>query len=249
MQQSTEENNNKKYQVIKCPHCNKEVTHIDGTPFKCPYCDMPLNQMVSDSKKTKIWKILFIKNTFAIVSAILLALSIILFIQLNDSKNNIISLSNKIDRVTEDYNKLSVDYNSLDRTYSNLKSKHKSLQMDYQKIESEINNYKDQQATIDDLNSKLTELQSQYDSLEADRNNLQAKLDAKKAEQERVAREQEAQRIAQQQANAIGGTVYWVAGGEVYHSTPNCATLKRSSNIQSGTIAQSGKNRACKVCH
>ena len=44
-------------------------------------------------------------------------------------------------------------------------------------------------------------------------------------------------------------TVYWVAGGEVYHSTSNCSTLKRSSNIQSGTIAQSGKSRPCKVCY
>lgn len=48
--------------------------------------------------------------------------------------------------------------------------------------------------------------------------------------------------------NDAGYTVYWVANGKVYHTTPNCTTLKRSSNIHSGSIAESGKSRACKVC-
>ncbi len=43
-------------------------------------------------------------------------------------------------------------------------------------------------------------------------------------------------------------TVYWTESGEVYHSTPNCSALSRSKNIKSGTIAQSGKSRACKLC-
>lgn len=79
-------------------------------------------------------------------------------------------------------------------------------------------------------------------------------------EEARIKAEQEAQRqaalAAQQQAQAssqqqvqTGGTVYWVASGEVYHSTPNCPTLSRSKNIYSGTIAESGKPRPCKVCH
>lgn len=43
--------------------------------------------------------------------------------------------------------------------------------------------------------------------------------------------------------------VYWTAGGEVYHSTSSCSTLKRSKNILSGAISQSGKSRPCKVCY
>lgn len=46
-----------------------------------------------------------------------------------------------------------------------------------------------------------------------------------------------------------GVIVYWVPNGKVYHSTPNCSTLKRSSNIISGSISQSGKGRGCKVCY
>lgn len=45
-----------------------------------------------------------------------------------------------------------------------------------------------------------------------------------------------------------GRTVYWVDNGNVYHSTPDCQTLKRSRNIHSGTISQSGKGKPCKRC-
>lgn len=45
-----------------------------------------------------------------------------------------------------------------------------------------------------------------------------------------------------------GSTVYWVSSGKVYHSSPDCPSLGRSSNIHSGSIAQSGKSRACKIC-
>lgn len=43
-------------------------------------------------------------------------------------------------------------------------------------------------------------------------------------------------------------TVYWVTNGEVYHSTKDCRSLARSTNIKSGTIAESGKSKGCKNC-
>ena len=43
-------------------------------------------------------------------------------------------------------------------------------------------------------------------------------------------------------------TVYWVKSGEVYHISSDCRTLKRSKNIYKGTITESNKPRACKVC-
>lgn len=43
-------------------------------------------------------------------------------------------------------------------------------------------------------------------------------------------------------------TVYWTPNGEVYHYSENCRTLSRSKTIYSGTISESGKDRACKVC-
>lgn len=66
------------------------------------------------------------------------------------------------------------------------------------------------------------------------------------AQQQAQAQAQQQQAQAQQQA---GGTVYWVPNGQVYHSTPDCPSLGRSSTIYSGTIAQSGKSRPCKNCY
>lgn len=45
------------------------------------------------------------------------------------------------------------------------------------------------------------------------------------------------------------GTVYWTPGGSVYHSTRNCATLRRSRTICSGSLSSCPKSRGCKVCH
>ncbi|MDO4475286.1 MAG: fibronectin type III domain-containing protein [Lachnospiraceae bacterium] len=46
-----------------------------------------------------------------------------------------------------------------------------------------------------------------------------------------------------------GGTVYWTPSGSVYHSTAGCPTLSRSRNVCSGSVAQSGRSRGCKVCY
>ena len=44
------------------------------------------------------------------------------------------------------------------------------------------------------------------------------------------------------------GTVYWTPGGSVWHSDPNCGALKRSSEVLSGSVDDSGKSRGCKIC-
>lgn len=236
---------------IKCPNCKKKIMYVNDNNYNCPCCDCSIdkelikindNNTLENPKKHFWTKIHFNKR---ITSAFLICIFIILI--------SIFCCLNKIDIITEEYtenyNSLIGEYNSLVDKYNELHNKNKSLEVRYEELKSEIDNYKDQRATIDDLNAKLEELHNQYSSLETERNNLQAQVDAKKAEQERIAREQAAQQLYQQQASAGYGTVYWVLGGEVYHSTPDCSTLKRSTNIQSGTVAQSGKVRACKVCN
>ena len=54
-------------------------------------------------------------------------------------------------------------------------------------------------------------------------------------------------------SNPQSGTVYWVPGGEVWHTTSDCPSLKRShsSSIMSGSISDAmaaGKKRVCKNC-
>lgn len=43
-------------------------------------------------------------------------------------------------------------------------------------------------------------------------------------------------------------TVYWTPSGAVYHVSRNCPTLSRSRTVLSGSISDSKKSRACKVC-
>lgn len=150
---------------------------------------------------------------------------------------------NQLSDIQTRYETLQVNNANLIEKHNELKASYNKLSSDYKNLEEEIENYKDQIATINDQNEKLKELHSQYDILQSDRDNLQKQLDAKKAEQERIAREQE----AQMQLHSYG-MVYWTTSGECYHSTPNCPTLKRSKNIQSGSIAGSSR-RPCKVCY
>lgn len=42
--------------------------------------------------------------------------------------------------------------------------------------------------------------------------------------------------------------VYWTPSGTVYHISRGCSTLSRSRVVYSGSVSQSGRPRACKVC-
>ncbi len=50
------------------------------------------------------------------------------------------------------------------------------------------------------------------------------------------------------QKQSVPSVVYWIPNGKVYHKSASCPTLDRSTNIKSGSIAQSGKASCCKVC-
>ena len=50
-------------------------------------------------------------------------------------------------------------------------------------------------------------------------------------------------------AAAGNGIVYWVSGGEVYHSNPGCRSLARSRNIMSEPLSNCPKSRPCKNCY
>ena len=77
----------------------------------------------------------------------------------------------------------------------------------------------------------------------------QAQAQAEAQQQAQAAAQAQAQQQQAQAQQQAGGTVYWVPNGQVYHSTPDCPSLGRSSTIYSGTIAQSGKSRPCKNCY
>ena len=239
---------------MECPNCHKEIT-ITSNKFNCPYCNQHINteydnidaiNSVDDATETppknnnvfNLHNRKFARFAVAILSVIILSVS-----------GSFIYEHNKLTNLSDEHESLKSDYDDLEQDNSDLQEDYNTLSVKHDKTVETLENYKDQQVTIDDLNTKLTELQSKYDALEADRASILTQLDAKKAEEERVAQEQEAARQAQEIPNASAGTVYWVSSGSVYHSTPDCPTLKRSSNIHSGSKSDSGKSRACKVCN
>ena len=156
----------------------------------------------------------------------------------------------------QEFSELQGELKSSQKEANALRSSNDSLRDHVAVLNEELSEYKDQQATIDDEKAKLEELHAQYDSLEQERDELVRQLDAKRLAEEQAAREAERQRLEALESSGggyssgsnVGQTVYWVSGGSVYHTTPNCVTLKRSSNIQSGSISESGKGRCCKVC-
>ncbi len=43
-------------------------------------------------------------------------------------------------------------------------------------------------------------------------------------------------------------TVFWTKNGKVYHKYRDCSGIRKSKNVLSGTISDSGKSRLCKRC-
>lgn len=43
-------------------------------------------------------------------------------------------------------------------------------------------------------------------------------------------------------------TVYWTENGDVYHLDRDCQHIRNRTNVESGTVEESGKDRLCKTC-
>lgn len=185
---------------------------------------------------------------FAVLFALLIASTAIGVHSYSEQVESYNALSAKYDSLLDDYDDVFDKAALLQDNNNKLRSRNEQIHNEKADLSRELTLYKDQQATIDAEKAKLEELHSQFDALQNERDELQKQVDAKKLEQERAQREAEQNRI-QSEAQAVQGqTVYWVSGGSVYHTTPNCPTLKRSSGIHSGSISASGKSRCCKVC-
>lgn len=123
----------------------------------------------------------------------------------------------------------------------------------YNKLYSDTQNYRDQQSTIDSLNGQIADLQNQNNSLQQQLTSLQSENNSLKASAANSSSSGGAggrlPNTTSDTSTSTEETVYWVSSGDCYHSTPNCATLKRSSNIMSGSVSSAGGRRPCKVCH
>lgn len=114
----------------------------------------------------------------------------------------------------------------------------------YNSLSDMAQSYVTNQDTLADAEARLQELKEEKE-----------REDQRRLEEERRKEEQRQQEEFEDfessgngdDGDYYGGTVYYVSGGEVYHSTPDCPTLSRSTNIHSGS-PPSGR-RPCKVCY
>lgn len=176
------------------------------------------------------------KNKYKTAFFITLALCFILAIPSSDT-DNVNSLTETNNELSKETEQLSAKISSLESELDDYKLQITSLTNDKKSLNDELDKLKQD-------NLKLEEQQSEIDKLNTLINELEKKNSDLKAENE-SSQEDKSEPIDE----PVAKTVYWVSGGKVYHSTSSCSTLKRSSNIQSGTITQSGKSRACKVCY
>ena len=247
-------------QLAPCPNCGKEISAIAK---ECPYCKGNTGfdenkfrynpDYLESKKKNKIDKQAIKKIALPayLVVSIVIILSLFIGYQYKSGENT--ANIHKAEQYKAALKNHKENEKALEAKIEDLESQvsngawYKSA---YNKLYSDTQNYRDQQSTSDSLNGQVADLQSQNNSLQQQVNSLQSENDSLKAS---VANNSSSGSAGGRLPNATSQnteeTVYWVAGGECYHSSPNCATLKRSSNIVSGSVSSAGGRRPCKVCH
>ena len=234
---------NEKYEMIKCPHCQKEVKHIEGADATCPYCGKTLNEQ--PEKESGLQKI----KKYILRNKVLLAITACLVIIILAMTGNVSSAVNQRQELTK-------QYEDLENSYDSLSSQYHTIQSLYNDTKDELTNYQDQQETIDDLNAQLSELQEKYDTLSAENEELK----------DQVAQSENSSGggggtgsgggilyipgSSSGSANASGGGMVWLsATGSKYHSIPDCGNMNPNNARQvSRSSAESMGYDACSKC-
>lgn len=174
------------------------------------------------------------------------AVSIILFviilmvldgIKINNLSNYVDFLNEESQRKSDYITQIKTEKNEIEAKYNALYEKSKNIENQQSTIDSLNKQLAEQKTTIDGLNQQVADLQSQVASLNASAESAQSSGSGGHLPS------------IDDDSEDTSETVYWTGQGDCYHSTPDCATLKRSSNITSGSISQAGGRRPCKVCH
>ena len=217
--------------------------------------------------RSKLSVISILLILFLVISTIALSVSN------NDLQNDYNKLLKQFTEISEENERVRSEQVSLNEEIDSLLSENEKYKNQISGLETEVQNLKDYKNQYFTLKSDYDKLKKDNDFSENLRNNTVASdtstklgsnsntgtkintnnlndvLNSNQAINNSSADDNTTSDESVPEEPKQDETVYWVADGEVYHSTPNCRTLKRSINIQSGTIAQSGKSRPCKVCH
>ena len=243
-----EENN--KYEMIQCPHCQKDVTHIEGTDYICPYCGKSL-----DDQQEKVSRLHKVKQ-YILKNKVLIAVAACLAICILGMSGTASSAINEKDLLEEQLQDQITQYEDLQNRNDTLSVKYNSLQSNYTDLKSEITNYQDQQTTIDELNAQVTELQGKYDTLSEENEELKQKIS--EAEENSGAGGGAGSghgTLTVSEASGggsdnSGGEMVWLsATGSKYHSIPDCGNMNPDKARQvSRSTAESQGYDACSKC-
>ena len=234
---------NEKYEMIKCPHCQKEVKHIEGADSTCPYCGKTLNEQ--PEKESGLQKI----KKYILRNKVLLAITACLVIIILAMTGNVSSAVNQRQELTK-------QYEDLENSYDSLSSQYHTIQSLYNDIKDELTNYQDQQATIDDLNTQLTDLQEKYDTLSAENEELKAENEELKSQVSSLQAKASSTSSSSSSTSSYsssndssGGMVWLSATGSKYHSIPDCGNMNPNNARQvSRSSAESQGYDACSKC-
>ena len=234
---------NEKYEMIKCPHCQKDVTHIEGTDYTCPYCGKSLND--EPEKESRLQKV----KQYILRNKVLVAITACLVIIL-------LAMSGTVSSAVDQRQELTEEYEDLENSYDSLSSQYHTIQSLYNDIKDELTNYQDQQATIDDLNTQLTDLQEKYDTLSAENEELKAENEELKSQVSSLQAKASSTSSSSSSTSSFsssndssGGMVWLSATGSKYHSIPDCGNMNPNNARQvSRSSAEAQGYDACSKC-
>ena len=227
---------NEKYKMIKCPHCQKDVTHIEGTDYTCPYCGKSLSD--EPEKESRLQKV----KQYILRNKVLVAITACLVIF-------ILAMSGTVSSAVDQRQELTEEYEDLENSYDSLSSQYHTIQSLYNDIKDELTNYQDQQTTIDDLNTQLTDLQGKYDTLSAENEELKSQVSSLQTKASSTSSSSSSTSSSSSSNDSGGGMVWLSATGSKYHSIPDCGNMNPNNARQvSRSSAESQGYDACSKC-
>lgn len=234
---------NEKYKMIKCPHCQKDVTHIEGTDYTCPYCGKSLSdEPEKESRLQKVKQYILRNKVLVAITACLVIFILAMSGTVSSAVDERDLMSNQLQEQTEQYEELQSNFEDLSNQYNDLLS-------DYDILNAELTNYQDQQTTIDDLNTQLTDLQGKYDTLSAENEELKSQVSSLQTKASSTSSSSSSTSSSSSSNDSGGGMVWLSATGSKYHSIPDCGNMNPNNARQvSRSSAESQGYDACSKC-
>lgn len=86
---------NEKYKMIKCPYCQKDVTHIEGADYTCPYCGKSLSD--EPEKESRLQKV----KQYILRNKVLVAITACLVVCILAMSGSVSSAVNERELITD----------------------------------------------------------------------------------------------------------------------------------------------------